>query len=536
MNDSYNPILPDCIDKNNLGFKYLWFACLLIGGCTILRMLYGQAFLLTPDETNYWQWSRHLDWGYYDQTPMIAWAIRLSTLLFGHNELSVRLPSILSMAVASVYLVGMAWKWFGARVAWQTALISQTIFFFNVGGILATADGLQGASWAAVSYHSACALEKNQWRPWILSGLWLGIGLLSKYSMVLLPACVFGFVLFSPSHRYVLKRWQPYVASAIAIVIFSPVIFWNAGHHWNSFRHVAYIGGASQPFSLHRNYFFEFLGSQVGLLSPLVFGLIVASWIRTSRRGCPRSSWICKFICFTSFPVFALFSLLSLHTRVYANWSGMAYITAVVSGTAFWSIKGQGRTGPYRLRMIWHWTLYTSAAFSLIILIQVIRPIFPLPVHFDRAAHETIGWDLLGEKVTSVFSKMPHQQRTFVFGLSYQDASELAFYTEGQPFTVSINRWNRPNVYDDWWQDEELIGMDGVGVLHDGGSVKRLSEVFERVDSPIALSIHRPAPLVNRPGWVSKVRTFYIYPCYGFKGGLRWRPRDRQDIRVIGIH
>ena len=53
---------------------YTLFSIMLIGGFTIARILYAQSFLLTPDETNYWQWSRHLAWGYHDQTPMIAWA------------------------------------------------------------------------------------------------------------------------------------------------------------------------------------------------------------------------------------------------------------------------------------------------------------------------------------------------------------------------------------------------------------------------------------------------------------------------------
>ena len=47
------------------------------------RLLISAHFLLSPDETNYWQWSRYLDIGYYDHPPMIAWTIWLATQLFG---------------------------------------------------------------------------------------------------------------------------------------------------------------------------------------------------------------------------------------------------------------------------------------------------------------------------------------------------------------------------------------------------------------------------------------------------------------------
>ena len=38
---------------------------------------------LAEDEAYYWEWSRSLDWCYYDQGPMLALAIRLGTALLG---------------------------------------------------------------------------------------------------------------------------------------------------------------------------------------------------------------------------------------------------------------------------------------------------------------------------------------------------------------------------------------------------------------------------------------------------------------------
>ncbi len=59
--------------------RYLQIAWLWTIGFTVFRLVYSGTFLLIPDETNYWQWSRYLDWGYHDQAPLIGWAIRLST-------------------------------------------------------------------------------------------------------------------------------------------------------------------------------------------------------------------------------------------------------------------------------------------------------------------------------------------------------------------------------------------------------------------------------------------------------------------------
>ena len=111
-------------------------------------------------------------------------------------------------------------------------------------------------------------------------------------------------------------------------------------------------------------------------------------------------------------------------------------------------------------------------------------------------------------------------------------ASELAFYVPGQPFTVSINRWNRPNVYDYWWQDQELLGKDAVGVTRDKSSRAKLLDVFERVESPVPFFVFSPGANQIDNQHLIPVRTLYIYRCFGFKGGLRWIPPQRDDIRA----
>ncbi|MEJ2040392.1 MAG: glycosyltransferase family 39 protein, partial [Desulfosarcinaceae bacterium] len=306
-------------------------AWIVIGLGFVLRWIYAQSFLLVPDETNYWQWARHLAWGYHDQAPLIAWAIHATTSLLGQTEIGVRLPSILSMTIASIYLLLIARRWISDRVAFQAVLISQTILAFNIGALLATADGLQGAAWAAATYHTARAFEDNRWTQWMLGGLCFGLGMLSKYTMVLFLLCILLFALLSPDHRRRLLQLRPYLACMFGLGLFTPVVLWNAAHHWNSVRHVAHIGGADQAFALHFNYLADFFGSQAALLSPLVFILMLIAWFRILwKKKIPSDAWIYRFLVYTSMPVIAVFSVLSLQTRVYGNWPCAGYAATPV--------------------------------------------------------------------------------------------------------------------------------------------------------------------------------------------------------------
>lgn len=511
---------------------YMNSAWALVAGFTVFRFFYAGAFPLVPDEANYWQWGRHLALGYHDQAPMIGWAIGFFTRLFGHNEIMVRLPSVLAVGVASAYLVAIARRWMGGAVAFNTALLTQAILLFNVGGLLATADGLQAAGWAAASYHVARAYEDNSWKQWLLGGFWFGFGMLSKYTMVIfLPgAYLYGFL--SSDHRSRLASIRPYVGVMLGIVMFLPVVYWNKVNDWNSVRHVAYLGGANEGFALHVKYLGEYIASEAALLSPLVFVLVIMAWYLAARRRAGSGKWIHSYLIWTSLPMVAGFAFLSLHTRVYGNWPGAGYLTAAVLVAAFFSGKSSDLRASARIgRKIWPWAVGSSYLLTALVLVQVVWPVLPLANDLDRAARETTGWRLLGGKADEMFRSMRQPQKTFMFGLRYQIASELAFYAPGQPRTVSINKWKRPNVYDYWWTDDQLLGWDAVGVSCHARDLAPLREIFERVEEPVRFEVYRDRVIWPQSGEVP-VQVFYLYRAYGFKGGLRWSPPNADDIRA----
>jgi 4-amino-4-deoxy-L-arabinose transferase-like glycosyltransferase len=155
---------------------------------------------------------------------MIAWTIKLATLVLGQTETAVRLPIVLALGLTTFYLTLAAKRWFGARAAFFTALLTQSILGFNAAGLLATPDGLQIAGWAGACYHVAAAYENDRPSDWLLAGAWFGFGMLSKYTMALFPPLAFLFGLYHPDYRRRLTGLWPYAGIALGILIFMPVI------------------------------------------------------------------------------------------------------------------------------------------------------------------------------------------------------------------------------------------------------------------------------------------------------------------------
>ena len=520
---------------NGQDHRFLRTGWLIILVATVLRVLFAGAFSIVPDEAYYWQWSRHLALGYHDHPPMIAWLIHLSTALLGHREVAVRLPSILCITIASVYVLLFARRWFSARTAMLSAVLTQSILAFNAGAIIATPDSPLMAAWAGAAYHIARAYDEGKWHQWLLGGIWFGAGMLSKYTMLILAPLVFLYGLLHASPRQQLRRAWPYAGFLAGCLMFLPVILWNTENGWSTFRHAAYQSGVNRDAGLHLLSLLEFIGSQAGLLSPVVFALLLTTWFLPLTKPYRSGPWILNYLFMTSFPVVAFFALLSAHTRVEGNWPGPAYLTAAVLMCAFVDRSlaaeknGSGRSFPKKL---WPWAVGTSYLITGVILLQVLWPVIPIPVQMDRIAKETLGWEALAQRAAEVRQSMPDPENTFLFSQSYQTASELAFYVPGNPATVCINRWRRPNAYQYWWKDADLRGRNAVGICSARErNTDRLKEIFEFVSPPERFEVHRHNILNPDRTGEGPVSAYFIYRAFGFKGGIEWIPPDPMDIR-----
>jgi undecaprenyl-diphosphatase len=391
--------------------------------------------------------------------------------------------------------------------------------------MIATPDGLLLPCWAGACFHASRAMDTNRWGQWLLTGFWFGCGMLSKYTMLLfLPSLLLCFFFIRP-YRKRLFQPAPWLGLFLGLLVFTPVLIWNSNNEWATFRHVLYMGGIDAGGFFTLRYLLDFLLEQTALLSPLVFFVLLAAWLSGANKHHLAAADV-SFLVWTSLPTFLVFFFLALHSRVYGNWPAAGYLTGIVLIAAMHSTgRSAFRGGSNR---IWLISVCIAYLVTVPVLIQVVYPALPLPAKLDRTARETVGWDTLGQAVNETMQSMPDKKNTFIFGLRYQLASELAFYVPGRPRTVSINRWSRPNVYDFWFNDTMLIGQNGIGITEHKEYAELLNMLFNRVELDREVPIFRDSPWLGR----ERVTTFYIFRAYGFRGGQRWQPPDNTDIRA----
>ena len=282
----------------------------------ILSRFIASALLpLSADEAYYWLWSRHLDWGYYDHPPLIAFAIHAGTALFGEIPFGVRLMGLLASVVASIAV----WR-AGAIVLKDERAGGYACLFFNLSlmvaieTMVATPDVLAIATAALFLLALAKVEESGRGAWWLAAGAAAGIGLLAKYTTFFLGAgALVWLVVDSRQRRWLLTAW-PYAGAVVAAILFAPNLWWNQTHDWMTF--VFQFGRVDEGHFTLR-YLAEFLGAQIGLATPFIFVLAVMG-IFSRREGsilAPALIW----------PSVAFFALHALHDRVQGNWPSFLY-------------------------------------------------------------------------------------------------------------------------------------------------------------------------------------------------------------------
>lgn len=255
----------------------------LAAAAVLLRLCYlGQPELIF-EEAYYWNYAQHLDYGYLDHPPMVAWLIRLFIGLFGNGEFAVRSGAFLCWLVTAGFVTRLTHELFGRAVAYRAlALVAllPAYFFF---GFFMSPDAPVTACWAAAIYFMHRALIADKPNAWFGVGIALGLGMTSKYTIALVGVAFVLFVLFDRQARQWLRRPQPYLVLLIALLLFSPPVIWNWQHDWISFAFQS-EGRVKSGFSFSLP---RLIGNVLVFLTPTGLLAVVALLLQRQRIDWP---------------------------------------------------------------------------------------------------------------------------------------------------------------------------------------------------------------------------------------------------------
>ena len=493
--------------------KSYYFTCLLL--LALFKMIalgfyiaYGPLGL-GPDEAQYWTWSQDLAFGYYSKPPGIAWLIRLGTAIFGNTELGVRSGSLLLGFFTSLSIYWLAIKaGLSDRTAFYAGLIMTLTPLGLLGSLLAITDGGLFLFWTLSMMVIVKAIKENTSPNYVLLGAAICGGALFKWPIYYVWAIV---AVMLPFYKHWFNR-NLVIGLTISLLGLLPSIIWNMEHDWATFRHVgSTIQGGAIPVARAKGNPGAFIGEQLLLLSPILFGMLIIALAALWKKKYELTPAL-RYCGWTFVTILVGYIALSFFQKIQGNWADFIYPTGIVFLSWYWVEKKQHRMG------------WMKAGITLAVILSLLilwLPFVDLPYRLNPFK-SNLGWHTLTQELEK--AGYDHTQH-FLVGNKYQTTSILSFYGPGQKRAYFLNlRGFRKNQFSFWPSlADTQKGKSGYFVTirdksgHDGEkTLNKIAPYFETV------KFIGEKPLLYHKG--KPVKVALIYECFNHNGQLPTQP------------
>ena len=446
-------------------------AYILIIFLALFSTIYNGFLPLHGDEAYYWVWSKHLQAGYYDHPPMIAFLIYLTNFI-SQSEWGVRLVNVLSMSAAAIYIFKLTKILSDEKTALNAVIIFSSVILTHAGYIITTPDSPLILFWSISLYYTYRALFIGEKKDFILTGLFLGLLMLSKYTAILYIAGVVIFMLLK--RRDLFLNPYMYLAVIIASIVVSPMLIWNYQHDWISFTFQLHHGSTSS-YEIYPHLFFDFFGGQFGIFSP-VFAAVLFFFLIKDKLYFKDDKLF--FISLSIVVTLLFFMYKSLYTRMALNYSAPAYIGAAVLLAVIIS--------KYELRKTFKAGLIVALIFTIL---GRVAFLFFLPYVQER---------MYGNKEAVKLLATHAKEGDSFYGDHLTIAAYLTYYLPNHP-DADLALPSRYSQYDMWRKKDYL--KDGL-VLTREAEDARLKQIYKDVREVDTLTVKNG---------VHSTKTFHIY-------------------------
>lgn len=263
---------------------FLFFCISIVAGLAVLRGVFAVTVDLRVDEAYYWTWSKESVLSYLDHPPAIAWCIRAGTALFGDTNFGVRFAGLATMLCMQLLLADIVWRLVNdIRYVVFAMLLPEASLHYGLGMAKVTPDVALIPFELAMIWSLVRLWQSDNLRWWLAAGLFGGLALLSKYTAVLLLPAVLAFALVPKwRSRHLASPWF-WCSGVVAILVASPMLYWNGIHDWVSFRFQ--LDRPMQVSGWSARFLADFLGQQLLLVGVLLLPIVIIGVAMTAIRG-----------------------------------------------------------------------------------------------------------------------------------------------------------------------------------------------------------------------------------------------------------
>ena len=491
---------------------------MLVGALVLCRLLLPlltrhPAWGIHRDEYLYFAMADHLDLFRMQFPPLIAVVAAAGRAALGESVLAARLPAAAAGALLTLVVLLLVRRlgggWRALLFAWL-ALVAAPVF---VRSSLLMQPVIFDQLWAALAL-SALTLAAHEREPrwWIVVGVALGLGALTKFSIAFIGLAVMATALLHPELRVQFRTRGPWIAVIVASLLAVPSVWGQVLHHWPFLQQMRALRAGQLEQVSALGFLLEQPMLLTGALACVVPG-VVAGVRGAARDRVPLLAAI-------------MMLLLMLALRGKAYYAAPVYPALIATGAL--ALERMIRAA--RARRV----LTVAAATPMLALAIVTWPIgIPVlspqrmpaymdalglrertnmgePMRLPQDYADMLGWPALSDSVAAVIGRLPASDRAdlTVIGGNYGEAGAIAFH--GVSRAIPYPRSTAGDFFA--WGPGPASGDIAVVIGSSPDIEPKLRQLYDSV---------RVAAVVRNPDGVPEERQVSIYVTRGARMSLR---------------
>jgi 4-amino-4-deoxy-L-arabinose transferase-like glycosyltransferase len=431
----------------------------------IVRAFFAYSFELGNDEVYYWLLAANPAWNYFDHPPMFSWFINLFSFnLNFDSEIFVRMSSLIIYSINTwlFYIIGKEIK--NERTGFIAALLYQSsIYSFVITGIMILPDTPLSLFWLLAMRSFLIALPSNhidrrEKKHLILSGVFIGLALISKYQSIIFWAGAGTFILLYK--RAWLKKIHLYLAILLSIIIIAPFILPNIGAANSNIEFQTNrinLFNSLQPLNLAREFF-----GQLVYNNPInVVLTFIAIFYYRRRKFLERKKF--KILIWLGIPGIFTFLFFSLFNATLPHWSAPSYYALMLISAAYLSEISTKRFPTINKVAIGLLGIVLILAFGQINhgILDSKQKVIPRELGSHDVSLDLYGWQQLAEKfIHKSYPKYPKTKT--IIARKWFNAAHFDYYL-AQTNSFKLIALGSPNDIHEYMRINKLRGGISTG-------------------------------------------------------------------------
>jgi 4-amino-4-deoxy-L-arabinose transferase-like glycosyltransferase len=381
----------------------LWLLSLAL---FLLHMFTNHQYGFHQDELVVLDNAKNLDWGFIEYPPLTPFLARIELTLFGLSLVSARTFAALAHSIVLVLTGLMARELGGRRITQIVAALAAAIAPIALiqGSLIqyVTFDFL----WSVlIAYLVIRLLKSENPRWWIPIGAVIGLGMMTKYTMVMFIAGLVGGVLLTDARSYLRSPWL-WGGVALSLLIFLPNLIWQIQHNFISLEFLSSIHERDVEIGRAEGYLIEqFLFCSNPFFIPFWISGLVYYFRNEAGKRYRLIGWM-----------YVIPFLIYLITQGRSYYLAPAYPMLIAAGAVVW----QGRLDKLPMQRARRAVRVTWAeiAIGAVISGALALPIAPINSalwNITSEVHDTfteeIGWPEMIETVAGIYADLPENEK-----------------------------------------------------------------------------------------------------------------------------